>query len=238
VSPNRGVVELDFVQSHTTELALRDGTRVRVRPVIPEDKVKLAEGFERLSSESRYRRFHAGMTRLTPALLRYLTEIDYVNHFAWAAFALEEPGEPGIGVARCVRIPDEPTVADVAVTVADDYQGRGLGTVLLETLALTALQMGIVRFRSYVLAENQPMLAILDTAGARLEPDAPGVLRVDFDLPERAELLKATPMYEVLRAVAQGEAPLRTRAWPLRRLLPGRNARTKKHVAPVGADGA
>ncbi|MEX2557728.1 MAG: GNAT family N-acetyltransferase [Actinomycetota bacterium] len=218
-------VDRDFIQSHTTEVALRDGTRVRLRPVLPGDKAKLVEGFRRLSPESRYRRFHGGVSRLTPALLRYLTEVDYDNHFAWAALAVDEPSEPGIGIARYVRLAEDPGAAEAAVTVADDYQGRGLGTLLLEMIALTALEHGIRRFRSYVLVENAPMIGILTRAEARLEPDSPGVLRVDLNLPDEVELLRSTTLYEVLRAVARGEPPPRTRAWPLGRLIPGDDTR-------------
>ncbi|MGZ4141344.1 MAG: GNAT family N-acetyltransferase [Actinomycetota bacterium] len=214
------MVDRDFIDAHTTEVTLRDGTRVRLRPVVPEDKAKLLQGFQRLSPESRYRRFHTGMSRLTPALLRYFTEVDYVNHFAWAALAIDEPDEPGIGVARYVRLTKDPQIADAAVTVADDYQGRGLGTMLLKTLSLTALENGVNRFRSYVLEENQPMINILKEAGAELKHDSPGVFRVDLDLPEEIALLRSTAMYEVLRAVARGEPPPQTRAWPLRRLFP------------------
>jgi len=141
-------VDGEFVRRRTTEVALRDGTRVRLRPILPEDKAVLVEGFRRLSPESRYRRFMAPIQELTDDELRYLTEIDYVDHFAWLALDLEQPGHPGIGVGRYVRIPEEPDVAEAAVTVVDDYyQGRGVGTLLLEALGAVALENGIRRFR-------------------------------------------------------------------------------------------
>src|SRR5947207_5929492 len=107
---------------------LRDGSPVVVRPILPEDRDRLVEGFARLSDESRYRRFGTPVRRLTDEQLRYLTEIDYETHMAWIALDPATPGEPGLGVARYVRLPGEPEVAEAAVTVVDSHQGLGLGT--------------------------------------------------------------------------------------------------------------
>lgn len=137
-----------FIERRTTEAELLDGTRVRIRPIVPQDKERLVAAFERLSPESRYRRFLSPVDEITPDLLRRLTEIDYVDHFAWAALLADDPGEPSVGVARYVRLPDEPGVAEAAVTVVDEYQGRGLGT-LLQALGAVALEHGIRRFRGF-----------------------------------------------------------------------------------------
>ena len=202
------MVEATFIARRTTTVVLRDGTRIRLRPIVPDDKEGLLGAFDRLSPESRYRRFFGGVKRLTPELLRVLTEIDYVDHFAWVAQAHDEPGHPGVGAARYVRLRDEAAVADAAVAVVDDYHGRGLGTILLEALAAAALENGIMRFRAYTLVDNHTMIDILKAAGARFTIDSPGVYRVDLDLPERAEKLRGTPMYEMLRAAARGEIPV------------------------------
>lgn len=194
-----------FIEARTTDVTLRDGTRVRLRPIVPEDKHHLTDGFARLSPTSRYRRFLSPLDELSPEMLRDLTEIDYVDHFAWIAFAIEEPGSPGLGVARYVRVPGEPEVAEAAVTVVDDHQRRGLGTLLLQALGAVALENGIKRFRGYALAENRPIREITD--GAEVTHDGPGVLRIEVDLPAQAEELQASPMYDILRAVARGEGP-------------------------------
>lgn len=206
-------VDPEFIASRTTELFLRDGTRVVIRPVVPEDKDKLAEAFSRLSPESRYRRFFSQIDELTPEMLKKLTEIDYDDHFAWVAAAPDEPGAPGVGAARYVRVPGEPEVAEAAVTIIDDFHGRGLGSVLLQALGAVAIENGIKRFRGYALEENEAIRRLLGEADVRHE--APGLIRVEVDLPAQAEELRDSPMYEILRAVARGDGPRFLPAQPL-----------------------
>src|SRR6478672_9231609 len=111
---------LRFEPIHT---ALRDGTAVVLRPIRPDDKERLSEGLERLSKRSRFRRFLAPVTTLSAEQLAYLTEVDHFDHVAWVA-TLEANPDFGIGVARYVRLEDDHSVAEAAVTVLDDYQGR------------------------------------------------------------------------------------------------------------------
>ena len=164
------------------DFTLMDGTRIVMRPIEPGDKAGLAWGFDHLSPESRYRRFMGGVKRLTGPLLVALTEIDHVDHEAWVAFAPNDPGSPGVGVARYVRLRDEPDIAEPAVTVIDEYQGRGLGTTMMDVLARDAVAHGINRFRAYVLVDNQPIIKILRRLGATMRVEEPGVLRADIDL--------------------------------------------------------
>lgn len=178
---------------------LRDGTRVLIRPIRPDDKDLLRDGFQRLSPQSRYRRFLAPVTELSEGQLKYLTEVDYVDHFAWIAVRAERP-QVGLGVARYVRIKQEPAVAEAAVTVADEYQGRGLGTLLVALLALAARAAGIRMFRAYLLQDNLPMRELLEQLGAHTHQDSPGVVRMD--VPLDPEQLPDSPAARVLRAVA------------------------------------
>ena len=96
------------------------------------------------------------MTELTESTIRYLTEIDHHDHEAM--IALDDKTGEGIGVARYVRDPDQPNVAEVAVTVIDDWQGRGLGTLLLDVISARARQEGITRFTALMLATNKQMM--------------------------------------------------------------------------------
>jgi hypothetical protein len=98
-------------------------------------------------------------------------------------------------------------VAEVAVTVADSHQGRGLGSLLLGVLALSATQNGIRTFRAYILAENQPIIEILHDLGAVTSRDDGGVVRVDLAIPKRPDDLPDTPAGRVFKAMAQQVLP-------------------------------
>ncbi|MBW3663155.1 MAG: GNAT family N-acetyltransferase [Actinobacteria bacterium] len=200
-----------------THVVLRDGTRALVRPIHPDDKDRLRRGMELLSPRSRYLRFHAAIDHLTEDHLRYLTEVDRIDHAAWVALDEDRPDHPGMGVARYVRLHDEPTVAEAAVTVVDEYQGRGLGTVLLGFLARTATKHGIDAFRNYVLPDNEPMLELLRELGADGAVEVDGALEVDVPVVADADELPDTPAARVLRSVATGGLRVLVSAWfPIR----------------------
>lgn len=188
--------------------ALRNGEVALVRPIEPDDKWRLVEGLQRLSPTSRYMRFHTAVERFSEAQLRYLTEIDYHSHMAWVALDPEHPDEPGMAVARYIRFRDEPHVAEAAITVADQYQGLGLGTILLGLLARTARSNGVTVFRNYVLGENAAMLELLHQLGATQTYDVNGVYRVDVPVPEDFEAVPDTPGGRVFKAAAKGELAL------------------------------
>lgn len=184
---------------------LDDGTMVLVRPLLYSDRAELAAGYEELSPKSRRLRFFSAPEHLSDRMLEYLTNIDYEDHAAFGAFDLTAAGTPGIGVARYIRLRDEPERAEVAVTVLDRYQGRGLGTILALTLACHALRQGIRCFVSYVLWDNERALAGLREAGARSVQAEPGVVRMEMDLPEDdslEDLAGLAALRRALRAVA------------------------------------
>lgn len=186
-----------------TEAVLADGTRLRLRPIRPDDKAGLIAGMARLSPESRRRRFFSAKDRLSQSALAYLTEVDHADHFAWVALALDEPGQPIVGVARYIRVAGEPDGAEFALTVIDEYQGRGLGGLLFEALVVVARANGIERFVAHVLNDNLPMRGIVEDAGGRLEADEPGVLRSEIDISTPAGDLTDEDRY---RAAAAGIA--------------------------------
>jgi GNAT superfamily N-acetyltransferase len=143
---------------------LTDGTEVLIREIRASDKGLLAAGHARLSERSRLRRFLGPKPRLTASDLRYLTEVDGVNHFAVVALA---DGEI-VGVARWVRLVDYPTEAEAAVVVGDALQGRGLGKLLARDLADAARGRGIRRIRASILSDNPPAHALMRVIASRL----------------------------------------------------------------------
>jgi GNAT superfamily N-acetyltransferase len=174
---------------------LRDGTAVVLRLLRPEDKQLLVDGLARLSLQSRYRRFLEPKAKLSSAELKYLTEIDGVNHFAIGA-VLDRPGEPeqGLGIARFVRLPGEEAVAEPAIVVLDEFQRRGLGGLLLRRLVDAARERGIRSFRGLVLAENVPVRTLLRERlpDAAQFVDAEGIT-IEVPLPELPEAPERGP---------------------------------------------
>jgi RimJ/RimL family protein N-acetyltransferase len=146
---------------------LRSGARVWIRPIEPGDKGKLAEGLRQLSNETIRRRFLAAKPRFSSAELRYLTELDGVNHIALVAVDADDRDRL-IGVARCVRFHDRPDTAEMAIVVGDPWQNQGLGRALANALAEAALAVGIRRFAATVLADNEPARRLMRTFARRL----------------------------------------------------------------------
>ncbi|HVW33960.1 MAG TPA: GNAT family N-acetyltransferase [Acidimicrobiia bacterium] len=196
-------------------LRLADGTDVALRPFSPGDGGLLVAGFARLSAQSRYRRFLAPMPHLTDSMLAFLTSVDGVNHRAWGAL-VEEPVGPagtrtvGAGVVRWVRTKADAAVADMAVTVIDDYQGRGLGGLLLDVAVLDAFAHGIERFEGVVLGENVASRRMLARGGATLRPDGGGVLSFTLALRPRSDRLRSGSSLPAVVAAAARRAPLAT----------------------------
>jgi GNAT superfamily N-acetyltransferase len=148
---------------------LRDGRPVRIRPIVPGDRRHLLAGLERMSPRSVYFRFHSPVKAFTEAELAYLTELDQHDHVAWGAEALDETGAPGIAVARYVRDAEDPTSAEAAIAVTDDYQGVGLGTILMETLISTALENGIEQLWGSILLQNEGAQRLFRRLGGTMQ---------------------------------------------------------------------
>jgi GNAT superfamily N-acetyltransferase len=161
---------------------LRDGREVVIRPILDADEHALARAFERLSMESRHRRFLSPVPSLTAGQLHYLTHVDHHGHEALIAF--DASTGDGVGTARYVRLPDEENTAEVAVTIIDDWQGLGLGRELLARLIERARQEGVTQLSGFLLAENRPMLRLLETIGdAERRPAGNGAVEVRIPLP-------------------------------------------------------
>jgi RimJ/RimL family protein N-acetyltransferase len=179
--------------------------RIEIRPIRPEDREVLADGVRRMSAESRYRRFFSPLDHLSEQQLTYLTEVDHHDHEALVA--LEEGTRQGIGVARFVRSENDPENAEVAVAVADDWQGRGIGGELLHRLTERAREEGVKRFSASTLEENRPMRHLLAELGdLRVTDRAAGTMDVEVDLPDEGI---GAGLRETLRAAAGGLLQMR-----------------------------
>jgi acetyltransferase len=149
-------------------LTLPDGTRVRVRPIAPEDKPLLVEGLRRLSPEAAFRRFMSPKVSFSAAELRYLTEVDQHDHIALVAVDADRPSHL-IAVARCVRV--APDTADIAVVVGDPWQGMGLGRRLADEVARRARRVGVERIAGTMLADNRAAFRLMRGFGGPFERD-------------------------------------------------------------------
>jgi GNAT superfamily N-acetyltransferase len=196
---------------------LDDGTRIRFRPIRPEDKELLVEGIKGMSPESRYRRFFRDVDHLSEDQLRYLTEVDGVDHVAWIAVLPDVPGEPGVGVARWIRLRDEPEVAEAAVTVMDAWHNRGIGRALLFIIGKAAVDQGIRQFRVWILGQNSPVLTLMKAFGATAGRWESGVLEMTVPLPADPVDFDSSIAPQVLKAAARGDLQGRVHAdGPLR----------------------
>jgi len=168
-----------FTPTYREAINLSDGTPVTLRLVIPAGKPLLESGMDNFSPESRFHRFLSTKLKLTNADLRYLTEIDGVDHFAIGA--LNNVGE-GIGVARFVRFGDNLEVAEPAIAVLDTCQNKGLGCILFRRLMAAARERGIKRFHGSMLSGNKPMMHLLHSVAQRVCFDYQGTV-LAFEMP-------------------------------------------------------
>lgn len=171
-------------------LLLADGRRLAVRPIGPASKPLIAAAFARLSPESIRRRFHAAKRELSEVELHRMTALDGWNQYALGACLPGENGAPeGVAVARFARTAPDADTAEIALTVVDAMQGRGIGKALLAQISEAAIARGIRRLHAAVLPENAPMIALLRgfAPWARWRRDDYGLL-ADIPLPEPVAL--------------------------------------------------
>ena len=162
---------------------LRSGREVTIRSIRPDDGARLQAAYDRLSPQSKYQRFLSPKPHLTNADVRFLVQIDGVDHVAMVATAVGDP-ELILGVARFVRLSEDPGTAEFAVVIGDPFQHEGLATELLGRLARAATDRGIARFRATMLAANagaHGLVRALSGPGAREHHDGP-VDEIEFDL--------------------------------------------------------
>jgi GNAT superfamily N-acetyltransferase len=200
-------------------IKLRDGSEVILRPLIPDDREGIRSAFDRLSPESRYRRFFVSLRELSDGLLDVLTDVDHDNHEALVG--LDPQSEEIVGVARYVRMPERPERAEASVAVVDDWQGRGLGRELLERLVTRAREMGISRFVAFTQADNRRAVEVMSHLGPTTSSLRGDLVELDIELPAHGI---GAPLASALRAAAGALLdiqPLAERIWRRAREMPG-----------------
>ncbi len=206
------------VDALPAEVTLRDGTPIRLRRITPSDAPLLEEAFARLSEESRRLRFLSAKPTLSQAELAYLTHVDGHNHEALAA--IDPTTGDGIGIGRWVRDHDDRSRAEVAVTVADDWQSRGVGTILLERLSERARLEGIRTFTALVSADNVNMQRLLKRLDVPVQKVKPLGEAAEYEIEVEPRGL-GTRLQEALRAAAEGHLRVPPRLWDaLRSVVP------------------
>ena len=161
---------------------LKNGIMVFIRFLRQSDKVYIEKGYKELSFKSQYFRFISPPRNLSDKYLKYLTEIDNKNHVAMIAFAILENSKRAIGVARYIRLINDPVSAEYAITVADPFQNQGLGTILFNLLIEHAKRNNISNLIGYILSENYAMLKIVKHHNINIQREESSLLRVDLPL--------------------------------------------------------
>lgn len=186
--------------------AMPPGRWIDLRPIRPSDAPAIQRLVQELSDESRYHRFFAALRELSPAMLRYLTEVDGKDHVATAAVVREANGaERIVGVARFVRQPEDARLAEAAITVVDDMQSRGLGKRLLAALVDTARHDEIDRLIFIVKRSNTAMRRLCRSSGARAMSERDAELTFELGIPPPSPWLSplriAARQIEACRAI-------------------------------------
>jgi len=215
-----GEQDYRYDASYEETVELSDGQRVYLRLARPSDKEMVLDGFERLSPDSRYARFMAPKSKLTDAELRYLTEVDGIDHFAIGAIRRHLVSkDEGVGIARFVRLHDQPDTAEPAVTVADDYQGKGLGSILLQRLIEAAWERDIRWFVTELLAENTASRRMIEALSpeVKFRQSGDGAIIATMPVPEPDQtptapgFFASSAVHKLLSYVARAKISVRPR---------------------------
>lgn len=192
-------------------MRLEDGAVVWLRSLKPEDRESVAEAFRKLSPDALYFRFWSRFREVNPRLIERICSPDQKDHGGWVVFHESREDIPCVAGASLWRLEDDPQAAEVSFTVADEFQGRGLGTLLLAVLWEHALSLGIHRVVGHVLRENLAMRAWWSALGATEvegQRDWTATLMLDESLLENSGAARRLQARLVLvRSWMNGEAP-------------------------------
>lgn len=185
-------------------------SKYRVRPIHPSDKKLLQKGFSQLSEKSKYLRLFQIKNKLSDSQLNYFTEVDGTEHVAWGILDESDKEPIPVGIGRFVKYKDEENVAEVAITVTDSHQGRGLGRLLFATLNYIGGTLGLKTLRHYVLSENHYTLKALEKFNIiNLKNEGPVTIVDMAVIPSHTSIRKDDPeMYKFINAMKMVEEEL------------------------------
>jgi acetyltransferase len=177
-------MHLPIVSVNPEEVTLKDGTQILIRPIRADDAEDLQEAFQRLSMESIYLRFLSVKKELTDEEARTLSTVDYSARMAFVAICKENEREIVVGVSRYALLEaNKPEMAESAVVVADEYQGRGIGKLLLRRLVSYARAKGIHYLRGNMQIGNNRMLELVRRSGLSHQTRfVDGIWEVNIDI--------------------------------------------------------
>ncbi len=202
-------------RNYAADELLRDGRSIHIRAIRPQDKARLREHFGRLSQQSVYFRFLGYKKALSEQEIARFTELDFVRHVGLVATLGVDERESFIGVSRYVR-GDDPSRAEVAFAVLDEYQGLGIGTLLLTHLARIARQSGITEFEADVLGENNRMLEVFARSGFGVHRSSKaGVIHISISTGLTKQSIEASETREWLAAAQSMGRVLKPRSLAL-----------------------
>jgi len=215
---------MKYTASYSEHVVLDDGAILQLRAIRPSDKAALSDGFQQLSAQSRRQRFLSAKSALTEEDLRRLTECDGMEHYAIVATRPGKGrGRPGIiGVARFSRLPQESGAAEIAVTVVDEWQRRGVGRKLLKRIVMAAAERDIERVDGVALSDNQQIMKLLAPHASQVSKHhEDGLVHFSCEVPPAEEPGRFDDLYALFRMIAEGTilVPLRIGLGPLMHVL-------------------
>ncbi len=160
----------NYPRKYEEQAVLADGTQIYIRPILPEDAPRLQEAFKRLSPQTVYYRFLETFKELSDRQAHELAHVDYQNRMAIVASIIEDGKESIIGVARygCL-VPEHPELAEAAIVVRDDFQSRGLGTLIMDRLVRYARDHGVEAFLGYIHTSNFRIMRFIEKGGLPIQ---------------------------------------------------------------------
>lgn len=181
------------------------GTRFNIASLTPADRAQIQAGLKHMSHESIRNRFMGSKREFSEKELDYLTSLDGINHYAVGVEEADAPNR-GVAVIRMVRSATDSTEAEVAITIIDDYQKKGLGSFLLDVLYLAALERNVSKFSFTFFAQNEGIIRLIEKKGLPRTTRSHDSVRMLLSLNEMNEETIRARVRSILPAIDSGHS--------------------------------